>query len=112
MEVVPGGSEGCSGLGMVASERKGSGPHRLHLGVNRSGSDRSPEVGTGEVCGVEGGSALPVLGVEVGEGGSGVGGELEVTTGHREITQLWNRLVPSNRGVTIVLDSPRCKRAG
>ena len=39
------------------------------------------------------------------------GKHVDVFTGHREITQLWNRLVPSNRGVTVVLDSPRCKRA-
>ncbi len=40
------------------------------------------------------------------------GEHVDVFTGHREITQLWNRLVPSNSGVTIVIDSPRCKRAG
>ncbi len=40
------------------------------------------------------------------------GEHVDIFTGHREITQLWNRLVPSNSGVTIVLDSPRCKRAG
>lgn len=39
------------------------------------------------------------------------GAHVDIFTGHREITQLWNRLVPSNRGVTVVLDSPRCKRA-
>ncbi len=39
------------------------------------------------------------------------GEHVDVFTGYREITQLWNRLVPSNRGVTIVVDSPRCKRA-
>jgi 3D (Asp-Asp-Asp) domain-containing protein len=39
------------------------------------------------------------------------GQHVDVFTGHREITQLWNRLVPSNRGVTVVLDSPRCRRA-
>lgn len=39
------------------------------------------------------------------------GEHVDVFTGHREITQLWNRLVPSNGGVTVVLDSPRCKRA-
>ena len=38
------------------------------------------------------------------------GQHVDVFTGHREITQLWNRLVPSNRGVTVVVDSPRCKR--
>lgn len=40
------------------------------------------------------------------------GEHVDVFTGHRETTQLWNRLVPSNRGVTVVVDSPRCKRAG
>jgi 3D (Asp-Asp-Asp) domain-containing protein len=39
------------------------------------------------------------------------GQHVDVFTGYREITQLWNRLVPSNRGVTVVVDSPRCKRA-
>ena len=40
------------------------------------------------------------------------GEHVDIFTGHREITQLWNRLVPSNKGVTVVVDSPRCKRAG
>ncbi|HEX2870825.1 MAG TPA: 3D domain-containing protein [Polyangiaceae bacterium] len=40
------------------------------------------------------------------------GEHVDVFTGHRETTQLWNRLVPSNRGVTVVVDSPRCRRAG
>jgi 3D (Asp-Asp-Asp) domain-containing protein len=40
------------------------------------------------------------------------GDHVDIFTGHREITQLWNRLVPSNSGVTIVVDSPHCKRAG
>lgn len=39
------------------------------------------------------------------------GQHVDVFTGYREITQLWNRLIPSNRGVTVVVDSPRCKRA-
>ncbi|MES1186991.1 MAG: 3D domain-containing protein [Myxococcales bacterium] len=39
------------------------------------------------------------------------GAHVDIFTGYREITQLWNRLVPSNRGVTVVVDSPRCKRA-
>jgi len=38
------------------------------------------------------------------------GQHVDVFTGYREITQLWNRLVPSNRGVTVVVDSPHCKR--
>jgi 3D (Asp-Asp-Asp) domain-containing protein len=40
------------------------------------------------------------------------GDHVDIFTGHRETTLLWNRLVPSNRGVTVVLDSPRCKRGG
>jgi 3D (Asp-Asp-Asp) domain-containing protein len=39
------------------------------------------------------------------------GQHVDVFTGHRDITRLWNRLVPSNKGVTVVLESPRCKRA-
>jgi 3D (Asp-Asp-Asp) domain-containing protein len=39
------------------------------------------------------------------------GQHVDVFTGHSHITQLWNRLVPSNRGVTVVVDSPRCQRA-
>jgi len=39
------------------------------------------------------------------------GAHVDVFTGHKEITKLWNRLVPSNSGVTIVIDSPRCSRA-
>jgi 3D (Asp-Asp-Asp) domain-containing protein len=39
------------------------------------------------------------------------GEHVDVFTGQHELTTLWNTLVPSNRGVTIVLDSPRCARA-
>jgi 3D (Asp-Asp-Asp) domain-containing protein len=39
------------------------------------------------------------------------GNHVDIFTGHRSITELWNRLVPSNKGVTVVLDSPRCARA-
>ena len=39
------------------------------------------------------------------------GQHVDIFTGYREITQLWNRLVPSNSGVTVVMDSPRCRRA-
>jgi 3D (Asp-Asp-Asp) domain-containing protein len=39
------------------------------------------------------------------------GEHVDIFTGQREITQLWNRLVPSNSGVTVIVDSPRCKRA-
>lgn len=39
------------------------------------------------------------------------GEHVDVFTGHREITALWNKLVPSNRGVTVIIDHPRCARA-
>ena len=39
------------------------------------------------------------------------GEHVDVFTGHREITALWNGLVPSNRGVTVIVDHPRCARA-
>jgi 3D (Asp-Asp-Asp) domain-containing protein len=39
------------------------------------------------------------------------GKHIDVFTGHSSTTLLWNKLVPSNRGVTVVLDSPRCARA-
>ncbi|HYQ15551.1 MAG TPA: 3D domain-containing protein [Polyangiaceae bacterium] len=39
------------------------------------------------------------------------GQQVDVFTGQRETTRLWNRLVPSNSGVTVVVDSPRCRRA-
>jgi 3D (Asp-Asp-Asp) domain-containing protein len=39
------------------------------------------------------------------------GQHVDIFTGHSDITRLWNRLVPSNKGVTVVLESPRCKRA-
>ena len=39
------------------------------------------------------------------------GEHIDVFTGHTETTKLWNRLVPSNRGVTVVVESPRCARA-
>lgn len=39
------------------------------------------------------------------------GRHVDIFTGHRSMTELWNRLVPSNRGVTVVLDTQRCARA-
>lgn len=39
------------------------------------------------------------------------GKHLDVFTGHSVTTALWNRLVPSNRGVEVILDSARCRRA-
>jgi 3D (Asp-Asp-Asp) domain-containing protein len=38
------------------------------------------------------------------------GQHLDVFTGHASITALWNRMVPSNRGVTVVVESQRCAR--
>lgn len=38
------------------------------------------------------------------------GQHIDVFTGHHSLTTLWNRRVPSNRGVTVVVDSPRCAR--
>ncbi|HEY5957233.1 MAG TPA: 3D domain-containing protein [Polyangiaceae bacterium] len=35
---------------------------------------------------------------------------VDVFTGQRVMTEMWNGLVPSNRGVTVVLDSPKCAR--
>jgi 3D (Asp-Asp-Asp) domain-containing protein len=39
------------------------------------------------------------------------GKHVDIFTGHETLTKLWNRLLPSNKGVTVVLDSPRCARA-
>lgn len=39
------------------------------------------------------------------------GKHVDVFTGDRSVTALWNQRVPSNRGVTVVLDYPRCARA-
>lgn len=39
------------------------------------------------------------------------GNHVDIFTGHQATTALWNRLVPSNKGVTVVIDSPRCARA-
>jgi 3D (Asp-Asp-Asp) domain-containing protein len=39
------------------------------------------------------------------------GQHVDIFTGQREITQLWNKLVPSNQGVTVVMNSPKCVRA-
>lgn len=38
------------------------------------------------------------------------GQHIDIFTGHHSLTSLWNRRVPSNRGVTVVVDSPRCAR--
>lgn len=39
------------------------------------------------------------------------GQHVDIFTGQAALTQLWNRLVPSNQGVTVIADSPRCARA-
>jgi 3D (Asp-Asp-Asp) domain-containing protein len=39
------------------------------------------------------------------------GKHVDVFTGDRSVTALWNQCVPSNRGVTVVLAHPRCARA-
>jgi 3D (Asp-Asp-Asp) domain-containing protein len=39
------------------------------------------------------------------------GKHVDVFTGDRTVTALWNQRVPSNRGVTVVLDYPACARA-
>jgi 3D (Asp-Asp-Asp) domain-containing protein len=39
------------------------------------------------------------------------GKHVDVFTGDEALTKVWNGLVPSNKGVTVVLDNPRCARA-
>jgi 3D (Asp-Asp-Asp) domain-containing protein len=39
-----------------------------------------------------------------------VGNHVDFFTGHKDLTALWNRRVPSNRGVTVIVESPRCAR--
>lgn len=39
------------------------------------------------------------------------GQHVDIFTGDESMTELWNRMLPSNRGVTVVIDSPRCSRA-
>jgi hypothetical protein len=38
------------------------------------------------------------------------GKHIDVFTGEPSITRLWNRLVPTNKGVTVVKNSPKCAR--
>lgn len=38
------------------------------------------------------------------------GQHVDIFTGEEALTRLWNELVPSNRGVTVMLDSPLCAR--
>lgn len=39
------------------------------------------------------------------------GKHVDIFTGEPALTRLWNRLLPSNRGVTLVVESPKCARA-
>jgi 3D (Asp-Asp-Asp) domain-containing protein len=39
------------------------------------------------------------------------GKHVDIFTGEPALTRLWNRLLPSNHGVTLVIDSPKCARA-
>lgn len=39
------------------------------------------------------------------------GKHVDIFTGEEGLTKMWNGLVPSNKGVTVVLDNPRCARA-
>jgi 3D (Asp-Asp-Asp) domain-containing protein len=39
------------------------------------------------------------------------GQHIDVFTGEEAVTRLWNELVPSNKGVTVILESPFCARA-
>ena len=40
------------------------------------------------------------------------GEHIDVFTGLRSVTSLWNKLVPSNQGVTVMLDAPNCRGVG
>ncbi|HEU5077015.1 MAG TPA: 3D domain-containing protein [Polyangiaceae bacterium] len=37
------------------------------------------------------------------------GQHIDVFTGRRSVTSLWNGLVPSNQGVTVMIDAPNCR---
>ena len=39
------------------------------------------------------------------------GQHVDVFTGYSATTELWNQLIPTNHGVTVVLDDPKCARA-
>lgn len=39
------------------------------------------------------------------------GKHVDVFTGEPSLTRLWNKLVPSNRGVTVIIGAPKCERA-
>jgi 3D (Asp-Asp-Asp) domain-containing protein len=36
------------------------------------------------------------------------GNHIDIFTGQERTTRLWNQLVPSNKGVTVIVGSPRC----
>jgi 3D (Asp-Asp-Asp) domain-containing protein len=36
------------------------------------------------------------------------GNHIDIFTGQERTTKLWNQLVPSNKGVTVIVGSPRC----
>lgn len=38
------------------------------------------------------------------------GKHVDIFTGEPSLTRLWNRLIPSNKGVTVVINSPKCSR--
>ncbi|MCS6898172.1 MAG: 3D domain-containing protein [Myxococcales bacterium] len=38
------------------------------------------------------------------------GNHIDIFTGLESTTRLWNQLVPSNKGVTVIVGSPRCQR--
>ncbi len=40
------------------------------------------------------------------------GNHVDIFTGQPSLTTLWNKLVPSNQGVTVVMESRRCSNAG
>ena len=41
-----------------------------------------------------------------------VGRQIDVFTGDPALTTQWNALVPSNRGVHVAMNDPRCRRGG
>ena len=41
-----------------------------------------------------------------------VGRQIDVFTGDPALTTRWNALMPSNRGVHVAMNDPRCKRGG
>lgn len=64
-----------------------------YVGLPRGGADGMPHDG----CFIAQDRGIKVRGEHV-----------DIFTGQQALTRLWNGLVPSNRGVTVILDSPRC----